>query len=71
MNREKYFMSDISAMASSALAMSQSSVQQQIEMSILKKSAQADQEVADIIMGNAKRIQELSQKASGGINLYI
>lgn len=71
MNKEKFFMSDISAMASSALAMSQSNVQQQIEMSILKKSAQADREVADMIMENAKRIQELSQKASGGINLYV
>lgn len=57
-------------MASSALAMSQSNVQQQIEMSILKNNAQADREVADMIMENAKRIQELSQNASGGINLY-
>jgi len=65
-------MSDISAMASSAMAMSQSNVQQQIETSILKMNAQADKEVADMIMQNAKRIQDLTQKSSsGGIDLFV
>jgi len=64
-------MSDISAMAASTMAMSQSNVQQQVSMSILKNNAQADQEVADIIIQNAKRIEELTQKTSGGIDLYV
>lgn len=65
-------MSDISAMASSAMTMSQSNVQQQIETSILKMNAQADKEVADMIMQNAKRIQDLTQKSSGGgIDLFV
>lgn len=62
-------MSEISAMA--ALAMSQSNLQQQVEMSILKNNAKADQEVADMIMQNAKRIEVLSSKSSGGIDLYV
>jgi hypothetical protein len=35
-------MSEISAMAASAMAMSQSNMQQQVEMSILKNNAKAD-----------------------------
>lgn len=64
-------MSEISAMAASAMAMSQSNVQQQVEMRILKNNAKADREVADMIMQNAKRIEELSAKSSGGIDLYV
>ena len=63
-------MIEISAMAASALAMTQSDLQQQIEMSLLRKSAQAEREVADMIMENAKRIEVLSKKAAGGIDLY-
>jgi len=57
-------------MAASALAMTRSDVQQQIEMSLLRKSAQAEREVADMIMENAKRIEVLSQKQAAGIDLY-
>ncbi len=57
-------------MAASALAMTQSDVQQQIEMSLLRKSAQAEREVADMIMENAKRIEVLSKKPAAGIDLY-
>lgn len=64
-------MREISAMAASAMAMSQSNVQQQVEMSILKNNAKADQEVADMIMQNAKQIAVLSSKSSGGIDLYV
>jgi len=63
-------MSEISAMAASALAMTQSDVQQQIEMSLLRKSAQAEREVADMIMENAKRIEALAKNSIGGIDLY-
>jgi len=68
--REKNHMSDISAMAASALAMNQSNMQQQIEMSLLRKSAEADREVSDMILENARRIGELSQRTAAGIDLY-
>lgn len=64
-------MSEISAMAASAMAMSQSNVQQQVEISILKNNAKADREVADMIMQNAKRTEELLAISSGGIDLYV
>jgi hypothetical protein len=64
-------MSDIDAMATSAMAMGQVNLQQQIEMSLLRKNAQADQEVANMIIENAQRIAQLSQKTSGGIDLYV
>jgi hypothetical protein len=64
-------MSEISAMASSAMAMNQSNQQQQIETSLLRMKAQADKEMAEMIMQNAKQIQELTQKSSGGIDLFV
>ena len=63
-------MSEISAMAASALAMTQSDVQQQIEMNLLRKSAQAEREVADMIMENGKRMEALAKNSIGGIDLY-
>ena len=63
-------MNDISALACSVIAVNQSDMQQQIEMSLLRKSAQADREMADVIIENAKRIEELSKKAEGSIDLY-
>ena len=63
-------MSDIAALASSAMAMSQSNLQQQMQVSMLKKSAQADQEVSDMIIKNARRVAELSQQEAGRIDIY-
>jgi len=45
-------------------------MQQQIEMSLLRKSAEADREVSDMILENARRIGELSQRTAAGIDLY-
>jgi hypothetical protein len=64
-------MSDISTIAASAVAMIQSNLQQQLAMKMLKSNAKADQEVASMIMENARRIEELSQEASGRIDLYV
>lgn len=64
-------MSDISDVASSAMAMSLSNLQQKIEMTMLRKNALADQEVADMILENAKRVQELSEKSSSTIDLFV
>jgi len=68
---EKNSMSDISDVASSAMAMSLSNLQQKIEMTMLRKNALADQEVADMILENAKRVQELSEKSSSTIDLFV
>jgi hypothetical protein len=65
-------MSDISAMASSAVAMNQSILQQQITMSIIRMNAQAQQAVADMLTQNAGRIEALSGNSSGGgVDLYV
>lgn len=65
-------MSDISAIASSALAMNQSRLQEQISMSILKMNAQAEQAVADMLRQNAGRIEASHGNSSGGlVDLYV
>jgi hypothetical protein len=65
-------MSDISAIASSAVAMNQSRLQEQISMSILKMNAQAEQAVANMLEQNAGRIQASQGNSSGGlVDLYV
>ena len=60
-------MSEISAIAASMMAMSQSQTQDQISMSILKMNADAEQAVADMLLQNARQIQALSHSSGGGI----
>ena len=64
-------MSDLMTAAVSAL---QSRVYDQIAAKLLKSSAQAQQAVADMLMQNAQRGEELSQKtaasAPGRIDIY-
>ncbi len=65
-------MSDISAIASSALAMNKSRLQEQISMSILKMNAKAEQAVADMLTQNASRIEASQGNSSGGlVDLYV
>jgi hypothetical protein len=64
-------MSDIAATASSFIAMSQSRMQDQISMSILRMNAQADQAMADMLIQNAQQIQVLSNTVSGHIDLFV
>ena len=64
-------MSEISAMASSAVAINQSQLLVQISESMLKMNAQADQAIADIIIQNARQIETLSNAASGHIDLFV
>ena len=65
-------MSDIMTAAVSVL---QSRVYDQIATSLLKSNAQAQQSIADMLMQNAKRGEELSQQnaasASGRIDIYV
>ena len=65
-------MSDVSAIASSALAMNQSRLQEQITMSILKMKAQAEQAMADMLAQNAGRLEASHENSSGGrVDLYV
>ena len=64
-------MSEISAMASSAVAMNQSKLQEQFIMGILRMNAQAEQAVAAMVTQNARQIEVLSENSlGGGVNLY-
>jgi hypothetical protein len=65
-------MSEISVVASSALAMSQSRTQEQISMNIIKTNAQAEQALADMLTQNARQIEALSRNSSNGsIDIHI
>jgi len=63
-------MNDISAIAAAAVAITQSEVETQIAVSMLRMSAQADQAVANIVAQNARQIQPLSNAASGIIDVF-
>jgi len=62
---------DINVVASCVLSMNRSLLQEQIAASIIRKNAQAERETADMIMENAKRIEELSRKTPGRIDLFV
>jgi hypothetical protein len=65
-------MSEITAMAASAIAINLSRMQEQISMSILKANAQAAQAVADILTNNARQVEALSADSSGGsVDIYL
>ena len=63
-------MSDISAIASAAVAINQSEVETQMAVSMLRMNAQADQEVANMVTQNARQIQALSSSANGIIDVF-
>ncbi|MBN1545951.1 MAG: hypothetical protein JW902_04755 [Syntrophaceae bacterium] len=64
-------MNNISALASSAMAMNQSNLQQRIEMTLLGNSIRAEREVADMIVKNAERLEALAQRSTGGTDLFV
>jgi hypothetical protein len=64
-------MSDISAIASTMMAMSQSQTQDQISVSILKMNAQAEAAMADMLMQNARQVQALSSSSENLIDLFV
>ena len=65
-------MSEIVAIASSAIAMNQSRMQEQISMMLLKANAQAQQSVAAMLAQNARQIEELSEKSAvGTIDIFV
>ena len=63
-------MSDISAIASAAVAINQSEVETQMAVSMLRMNAQADQEVANMVTQNTRQIQALSSSANGIIDVF-
>jgi hypothetical protein len=63
-------MSDISAIAAAVL-ISQSEVERQMSVSMIRMNAQADQAVADMVTQNARQIQALSIAVSGHIDLFV
>lgn len=56
----------------SAIAIKQAQIYEQISMSALKMQMEAQQKVAQILMENAQRIAEASQQAAarGGIDIF-
>jgi hypothetical protein len=63
-------MSDISAIAAAVL-ISQSEVERQMSVSMIRMNAQADQAVADMVTQNGRQIQALSNATSGNIDLFV
>jgi hypothetical protein len=65
-------MSDISAIASSAVAINQSQQQVPVTLGIIRMNAQAEQAVVGMLMQNAQQVKVLSGNiAGGGIDLYV
>ena len=63
-------MSDISAIASAAVAINQLEVETQMAVSMLRMNAQADQDVANMVTQNVRQIQALSAAATGIIDVF-
>lgn len=64
-------MSDISAIASAAVAINQSEVSTQMLLNMLKMNAQTDQTVVNMVIQNTRQIQALSNAASGNIDIFV
>lgn len=64
-------MSDISAIASAAVAISQSQLLTKLSESMLKMNVETDQAVADMVIQNARQIEALSSAASGNIDIFV
>ncbi len=65
-------MSNISAIASSAVAVNHSILQENVTVNLLRMNAQAEQEMAAVVTQNARQVEMLSENSSvGGINLFV
>ncbi|OPY15434.1 MAG: hypothetical protein A4E66_00082 [Syntrophus sp. PtaB.Bin001] len=63
----------MSGLATTAMTMSMQRVQEQMMMSMLKADAKAQQQMVNMLMENAERIQaDAGQaKARGGVDIYV
>jgi len=65
-------MSNISAIASSAVTVNHSKLQENVTVKLLRMNAQAEQEVAAMVTQNALQVEMLSENSSGGgINIFV
>ena len=64
-------MNDISAIASSAVAVKQSKLQGDVTVSLLRMNAQSEQAVANMVAQNTRLVEVLYGNSLGGnINLF-
>ena len=63
----------MSELATTAVSLAQSRVQEQVSMSVMKANAQAQQALAAMLAENSQRLAELSKQAGarGGIDIYV
>lgn len=64
-------MSDVAAIASTMMAMSQSQTQDQISLRMIKMNAEAEQAVADVLLQNARQIQALASSSENLIDVFV
>lgn len=63
----------MSDLATTAVSLVQSRVQEQMAMSVIKANAEAQQALAAMLAENAQRIAELSKQAAarGGVDIFV
>ncbi len=63
----------MSDLATTAVSLVQSRVQEQVAMSVIKANAEAQQALAAMLAENAQRIAELSKQAAarGGVDIFV
>jgi hypothetical protein len=63
----------MSDLATTAVSLVQSRVQEQVAMSVMKANAAAQQAMAAMLAENAQRLAELSKQAGarGGVDIYV
>jgi len=62
---------DVTSIAATMMAMSQSQTQDQISVNILKMNAKAEQAVADMLLQNSRQIQALASSSKNIIDLFV
>jgi hypothetical protein len=63
----------MSDLATTAVSLVQSRVQEQVAMSVMKANAEAQQAMAAMLAENAQRLADLSKQAAarGGVDIYV
>lgn len=63
----------MSALATTAVSLVQTRVQEQVAMSVIKANAEALQALAAMLAENGQRIAELSKQAAarGGVDVFV
>jgi hypothetical protein len=63
----------MSDLATTAISLVQSRVQEQVAVSVMKANAEAQQAMAAMLAENAQRLADLSKQAGarGGVDIYV